>query len=223
MVRELTHLSFEDWVYFVFDHPAEGPEWHPDPEAPYWNGPAALTAEYVIRLFEDPCSALIGFTDEELNKGLWYMISPGLGEHMFCLDEPALPIAMRVRCVRACESLFRKLFLPRCSPHLSHCDWHGAASLNSICYMWWDIMPVFGGPEPEDRRLLHAAALETMAVILRLDSIACQESALHGLGHWHSAFPEQVESMIDAFISTQADAPAALLTYARSARCGCVL
>jgi hypothetical protein len=82
---------------------------------------------------------------------------------------------------------------------------------------------VFGGPAPEDRRLLHAAALETLTAILRLDSITCQESALHGLGHWHSAFPEQVESMIDAFISTHADAPAALLTYARNARCGCVL
>ena len=79
---------------------------------------------------------------------------------MLCLDEPSLPIETRLRCVRACESLFRKLLLPRCSPHLSHCDWHGAAPLNSICYMWWDLMPVFGGPEPEDRRSLHAAALE---------------------------------------------------------------
>jgi hypothetical protein len=223
MVQELTYLSFEEWVYFAFDHPAQGPEWHADPEAPYWNGPAALTAEYLIRLFEDPCPALVGFGDDELNKGLWYLISPGLGEHMLCLDEPSLPIETRLRCVRACESLFRKLLLPRCSPHLSHCDWHGATPLNSICYMWWDIMPVYGGPEQQDRRALQAAALETMAAILKFDSIACQESALHGLGHWHSAFPEQVESLIDAFIATHANAPPALLTYARSARCGCVL
>jgi hypothetical protein len=84
-------------------------------------------------------------------------------------------------------------------------------------------MPVYGGPEQQDRRALQAAALETMAAILKFDSIACQESALHGLGHWHSAFPEQVESLIDTFIATHANAPPALLTYARSARCGCVL
>src|SRR5215203_3519238 len=86
MTQELTFLTYEDWVYFIFDHPAEGPEWYADPDAPYWNGPAALTAEYVIRLFEDPCPALEGFTDAELNQGLWYLISPGLGEHMLCLD-----------------------------------------------------------------------------------------------------------------------------------------
>ena len=60
MNKVLTDLTFKEWVSFIFDHPAEGPEWHGDP-----------------------------FTDAELNKGLWYMISPGLGEHMLCLDEPA--------------------------------------------------------------------------------------------------------------------------------------
>src|SRR5829696_3153302 len=177
----ITHLTFEDWVNFIFDHPAKGPDWYADQDAPFWNGSAALTAEYVTRLFEDPCPALEGFTDAELNKGLWYLISPGLGEHMLCLDEPSLPIETRVRCVRSCESLFRKLFLPRCSPHLSHRDWAGAAPLNSICYMWWDIMPVYGGPEPQDRERLHVATLDTMGTILSLDSLACQESALHGL------------------------------------------
>ncbi|HEX2136229.1 MAG TPA: hypothetical protein VHG30_10045 [Microvirga sp.] len=223
MVQELTHLPFEEWVAFVFDHPTQGPEWYWDLDAPYWNGPAALTTEYLIRLFEDPGHASSRFSDAQLNQGLWYLISPGLGEHMFCLDDPTVAIEMRVRCVRSCESLFRKLLLPRCSPHLSHRDWVGAAPLNAVCYMWWDIMPVHGGPEPEDRRALHAAALETMAAILRLDSLACQESALHGLGHWRSRFAEQVEGLIDAFIEAHPDAPRELLTYARAARCGCVL
>ena len=79
--------------------------------------PAALTAEYVTRLFEDPVPALKGFPAAELNMGLNYIITPGLGEHMFCLDDPTVPLPARLRCVRACESLFRKLLLPRCSPH----------------------------------------------------------------------------------------------------------
>src|SRR5688572_17266052 len=61
MSKPIDHLSFEQWVYFIFDHPEEGPAWYADPDAPYWNGPAALTAEYVIRLFEDPALALEGF------------------------------------------------------------------------------------------------------------------------------------------------------------------
>jgi hypothetical protein len=223
MSEPIVYLHFEDWVLFIFDHPAEGPEWHADPGAPSWDGPAALTAEYATRLFEDPVPALEGFSDAEINKGLWYLISPGLGEHMLCLDEPAVPLEARVRVVRSCESLFRTLFLPRCSPHLSHRDWAEAAPLNSICYMWWDIMPVYGGPVPQDQQALHEAALSTMAAVLDMDSPACQESALHGLGHWHSGFPETTEAIIDTFLQAEQQFLPELITYARSARCGCVL
>ena len=223
MSKPVDHLSFEQWVYFIFDHPAEGPAWHADPNAPYWDGPAALTAEYVFRLFEDPALALEGFTDAEVNNGLWYLISPGLGEHMRCLDDPSLAIGTRVRCIRSCESLFRKLFLPRCSPHLSHRDEPGSNALNSVCYMWWDILPVYGGPRPEDRVTLHEATLDTMEAVLEMPSIACQESALHGLGHWRSFFPQRTETLINRFLADHLDARSELLAYARSARCGCVL
>jgi hypothetical protein len=223
MSRPIKHLSFDDWLLFIFDHPAEGPEWYADPAAPYWNGPAALTAAYVTRLFEDPIPALAGLTDAEINKGLWYLIGPGLGEHMLCLEEPDLALGTRVQVVRSCEGLFRQLFRPRCSPHLSHRDGANAAPLNSICYMWWDIMPVYGGPVPQDRQALQEAALETMAAVLALDSLACQESALHGLGHWHSGFPEQTEALIDAFLHQHPQIPDQMRIYAQSARGGCVL
>ena len=223
MNKVLTDLTFEEWVAFIFDHPADGPEWYWAPDAAYWTGSAAVTAEYVTRLFEDPCPALLGFSEAQLNQGLWYLISPGLGEHMLCLDDPSLALDARVRCIRSCESLFRKLLLPRCSPHLSHRDWTGAAPLNSVCYMWWDLMPVYGGSKTEDRLALQGTALSTMAAILALDSVACQESALHGLGHWHAAFPREVESLIDRFIASHANVVPELLEYARSARCGCVL
>jgi hypothetical protein len=223
MSKPIDYLSFEQWAYFIFDHPVEGPAWHADPDAPYWNGPAGLTAEYVTRLFEDPAPVLEGLTDAEVNNGLWYLISPGLGEHMLCLDEQSLSIETRVRCVRSCESLFRKLFLPRCSSHLSHRDEPGAHPLNSVCYMWWDILPVYGGPRPEDRAVLNEAALDTMVAVLEMGSLACQESALHGLGHWHSSFPLRTEALIDRFVADHQHARSELLTYAKSARCGCVL
>ena len=223
MSEPIADLSFEDWTHFIFDRPAEGPEWHADPAAPYWSGSAGVTADYVTRLFEDPVYALEGFTDAEINKGLWYLISPGLGEHMLCLDDSSLAISARVACVRSCQSLFRKLFEPRCSAHLSHRNEEGSNPLNSICYMWWDIMPVYGGPRPNDRTALHEAALESMETVLALDSVACQESALHGLGHWHSAFPARTEAAIDRFITNSQSSRADLIMYARNARCGCVL
>ena len=76
----------------------KAPQWYCDAEAPFWNGPAELTAAYVTRLFEEPLPALEGFREAELNIGLNYLISPGFGEHMRCLDDPAMPLPARAMC-----------------------------------------------------------------------------------------------------------------------------
>ena len=44
-----------------------------------------------------------GYSDAEFNMGLNYLISPGPGEHMRCLDDPSVPLAARLRCVQACD------------------------------------------------------------------------------------------------------------------------
>ncbi|MBP0116549.1 hypothetical protein JWS04_36965, partial [Bradyrhizobium vignae] len=49
-----------------------------------------------------------------------------------------------------------------------------------------------------DLPTLHDCALQTMDRIL-FKSIACQESALHGLGHWHRDYREKVSHIIDRF------------------------
>jgi hypothetical protein len=46
---------------------------------------------------------------------------------------------------------------------------------------------------------------------------------LHGLRHWHGAFPKVVEGLIDGFLATHSDARPELLAFARSTRCGYVL
>ena len=54
-------------------------EWHGDPDESYRNAPAPLTAEYVMRLFENPLPVLEGFSGRRAEQGLRCMISPGLG------------------------------------------------------------------------------------------------------------------------------------------------
>jgi hypothetical protein len=58
--------------------------------------------------------------------------------------------------------------------------------------------------------------------ILHLDSLACQESALHGLGHWQPEHEEKVAAIIDDFCEAYRETDPRLLVYAKSARCGCV-
>src|SRR5262249_33104418 len=103
-----------------------------------------------------------------------------------------------------------------------HLDEPGVNPLNSPCYMWWDITPVPSGATDADQGPLTDACLSVMERTLALDSIACQENALHGLGHWHSHFPERVESIIDAFLTSDPNIRPELRKYALSARGGCV-
>jgi hypothetical protein len=78
-------------------------------------------------------------------------------------------------------------------------------------------------PDDPDRAALHEAALATMQRILALDSIACREAALHGLGHWQREYPGQVERIVDRFFESKGRIDPRLIDYAKAARCGCVL
>jgi len=73
--------------------------------------------------------------------------------------------------------------------------------------------------EPE----IHQATLSVMSEVLDLPSETCQFSALHGLGHWHAHHPEQVEQIVDAFLTRHKDLRPHLIEYAGRARLGSVL
>jgi len=113
--------------------------------------------------------------------------------------------------------VFAQVFAARCVASLGHLEKVSADPLNTTCYMWWDLFPSWGQGERE----VDAALLSVMEEILSLDSIACQESALHGLGHWHSNHPDRVHEVIERFLQ-RGTAPAELSSYARSAQQGCV-
>jgi hypothetical protein len=62
-----------------------------------------------------------------------------------------------------------------------------------------------------------------MAHILSFNSLAYQESALHGLGQWQGTHDRQVPAIIDGFLGANPDIDPRLIRYAKAARCGCVL
>ena len=137
---------------------------------------------------------------------------------MLALAEASVPDDVRVRCLDSFFPLFRDVFKPRCTVGLSHLDQCPGNPLNGVCYMWWDAMDFYPGPEDPARRSVDRAALEVMGHLLELDSVPCKESAIHGLGHSRSAYPSIVEPMLDAAMVRARDWPAGLLAYAQQAR-----
>src|SRR5260370_39723661 len=152
---------------------------------------------------------LTPYSDETLNRAFW-----DLSSVWYALGEESIASSLRHRVVNSFEILFREFFATRCSPILGHRNEHGSA-LNLACYMWWDLDCWNFTPSSD--------LLEVMRSTLAIDHVACQESALHGLGHWyHRQQRAAVESIIDEFLDRETHLRVELRKYAEAARIGCV-
>jgi hypothetical protein len=208
--------EFEHWVRSVFDHPGEGPEWYWDPEFEPAEPEPTQCALLLSELFAHAGAHLAAYADSQVARGLWFLAGNGLSDYSLALVDARVDVSIRSDCFAAIPTLFDQVFRPRCPSILSHRATQNEFPINTTCYMWWDLFPSWGEPKRE----IDDDALSAMSCILELDSLACQESALHGLGHWCSAYPAQVGEAIDRFLVEPR--PPELEAYALAAREGCV-
>lgn len=220
-MTNFAHPSFETWIAHCFDHPVTSDAWYFAPDAPEWVAPAELTLAYLTRLFSTSIDSVGRFSDAQFNQGFWYLASDECSDHMFLLVDASLPEAARLDCLRAMKHLFAELFFSRCTNLPSHgqpAD-AGLSPLNAICYMWWDVMPIHGEPNDPRRAAFDMAVLALLRDTLGLGSFACQESALHGLGHWSYYYRAQVREIVEHYLGDAPDS-AVLGAYARLAADG---
>ncbi|WP_119304488.1 hypothetical protein [Dongia deserti] len=219
-----TDLSYEDWIDYVFGHavPFSEQAWYFNADEDWWDPEPAQAVAYMTQLFETPEPLAEQFADSQIGQGLYYLVDNGAGAYCRFLTDATVPIEARLACVEAMSSLFARLFQPRCEPVLSHLDEPGDNELNRICYMWWDIMPIGAVKESSGSDPIQDGCLSEMEDILRLPNPACQESALHGLGHWAHAYPEFTETTINAYLAANPTLRPELVRYAHAARAGCV-
>ncbi len=221
----LRDLAYETWLDHAFGHEVRigRNPWFFDEDRAFWQPTSAEYVAHLTRLFENPEPLVDVFADSQIAQGLTYLVDTmAVGDDRHLAD-PAVPVADRLRLIASIATLFERLFARRCSPHLSHLDEPGAAVLNGRCYMWWDTFPSIGLDGDRHLGEMQNAVLSVMERTLSLRSIACQESALHGLGHWSRENGGRVESIIDDFVAHHGDARPELLRYAGAARSGCIL
>lgn len=203
-------VAFEDWVVGVFDPTVEDP----------WP-PAAQELEYLTRLFSDPTGTLEGLSDEEIGVGLWSVLDSGGAGTALALNDATLPLDARIACVRQIRNLYQELFVPRCAERLGHLSEQGGR-LEMICYMFWDVA-VFGGPPGErEGNLFEDAVLDVLEDALYLEHAACQESAIHGLGHRVRRHPDRAPAVLNRWLRSGPLRDPRLRPYAEAARTGCI-
>jgi hypothetical protein len=175
-------------------------------------GPDRSTLQRLAEVFESSATLLAPYSDVTLNRAFWDLSS----KVFFALGDNSIEWVLRERVINSFEILFREVFAVRCEPVLGHLEEEGSP-LNSACYMWWDFDCWYSTPA--------SALLTVMRSILSIDHVACQESALHGLGHWFhwEQSAAAVRRIIDEFLARERHLRTELREYAYSARTGYVL
>ena len=209
--------AFGQWVESVFQHEFRDPSWWRDEGASLPLAPEAdpiHALDLLTRLFETP-SGLDRYTNPQVAQGLWFLFDSTCSEYMALLRNPQLALPSRLRCIAAIFTLNRDLFAVRCPPELDDPNEH---SLSTTCYMLWDLSEALE-PKP-DEPAIDQACMETLTKILAIKHPVCQQSALHGLGHWAGSYQRRVEQIVDAFLRKSSKLHPKLMDFAVKARSG---
>jgi hypothetical protein len=198
-------IAGESYPQFVHREVEDWPDPVPDKDA----------LQYLIRLFENPEESLRYFSDAQIAAGLWELSSGDV----HCVNNRDIAIEDRERLIGSVATFFRDFFDKRCVPQLSNNATEHLSPLNTICYMWWEVIHIGGAKDDPDADRLNARAMGVKELVLALPNPACKEAALHGLGHLvrHS---DRAHAIIESFLRTRPDPE--LEDYARAALTGCI-
>lgn len=203
-------IAFDDWLLAAFVGDGD--------DTPSPSARQSLT--HLTRLFADPVTSLADYGDDDIAAGLWRLLAYG-DITVGVVGDITLPLADRTACVAAISTVYRDLFLPRCSEGLGRLS-EQQSELDGACYMFWDIADIGGAPGTRDGTLLEDAVLEVLEHALGLPHAACQESAVHGLGHRVDRHPRRAPEILDRWRRTGRARDPRLDAYAAAAGSGCI-
>lgn len=202
--RDLTNISFDDFVCLIFNRAEQTKRNGPFPEVEVDN---KRLCTYYVRLFQKPEFLLSRFTKQELEEGFWEMMA---GHHDWSLgnlmEYSDAPLSSRKECMESMAVLFERLFVTEPLDTSVHMWW------DSFCYSWncGNRKRERGGEDLE----LQDAYFHALAKVLAIDSWICQGAALHGLGHLHHP---DTSALISRYIDEHPSLTKEQVAYAQAA------
>ena len=207
---------YQEWLDHVFNHEVKNPQWHFDSDAPVFEAPDSEIAELLMQTFLNAGNDLAEYSDAQVDQGIWYLADPSCSSFMFAIKSSEVPLPKRLKAIESIFNLNLECYAKRCTEALGHLSETGS-SLNSSCYMFWDVCPITSLDDVPEAKEMQDAILNVLEKTLTIEHRACRESALHGLSEMTLWRPESVQEIIDHFLSkTKLDKQ--LLTYALNVR-----
>jgi hypothetical protein len=213
---------YQEWIAHVFDHPVSEPEWYwsLSPFEPLFSGGTAIV-DLIAYTFERCGEDLAAFSDAQIDQGLRYLLTSPF-DFFYPIRDSNAPLANKRHAIASIYQLYSHCFSRRCAEVTGHNGEAGGATLNHICYMFWDICPLSYLEKAKHAAELADSIFAVLDRILQIEHRACREGALHGLGEMACWYGPRVAQMVDQFLaSTVVDAE--LRRYALLARNGAVL
>ncbi len=214
---------YQEWLKHVFDHEVTDklPQWYFVEDASLFETSDDEMTELISQTFLNAGKDLTKYTDEQVDQGIWYVVSTSGPNFMHSLKSAEFPLAKRLEAIKNIFYLYSDCFAKRCAETLGHLSEEGSP-LNSSCYMFWDICPITYLKETPNGGEIQDAVLNVLEKTLTIEHRACREGAFHGLSEMSYSRRAAVQEIIDRFLSkTKLDKK--LLAYARNAREGNVL
>lgn len=212
---DLRTARYDQFVAAVFDHPADG-----GAEAKPWYRltrvelvvDPARQVEHMTRAFREARALAGRYSPAQLEAGLWFMGCAAQDDFVEHLWNAGLPWEAREACIAAMESLYA--------------DCLARLRFETIDYMWPDLLAYdyqaghrAPSTDPEDARV-QVALLALFDRLLARPEAACQQAALHGLGHLaHPAAPAR----ITAYLEQHPELTASQREFAAQAMAGALL
>jgi hypothetical protein len=203
------------WLQHIFRQSLRA-KTNPDAAALAAEMPPRDALDLMTRLFLNCGSLLEPFTDQQVAEGLVFLSAAGQSEWMNYIYDPSIGRESRFGCIRSIEAVYRDCFAIRCqNDHATRSS--DLNTLDTVCFMWWDRFPSGGlsTTSDEEREAVHIELVDVIAKTLQIENAACQESALHGLGHFGGPNVKCARVAIDDWLA--AHPHSALRAYAKAA------
>lgn len=158
--------SFDEGVDFIFNYLSN------EKLQDKWYAEEGITKRFgnifagnCIKLFNNPEFLLDKYSFEQINEGFVFILGPRVLIRMWLWNKNNHP-ELRREFITSMVNVFEKVFAKN--------------PLKNSCFMWWDYLRGFN--DDKDLRVMDWM-FEALSQILKINSLECQLSALHGLGH----------------------------------------
>lgn len=152
-----------------------------------WEITDELLIQHATKLFLKPDFLFDEYTLEQIEQGFRFI--PIVGDLELVVWDKKVALSIRQECIVSMVNLFERVFMKN--------------SLGDVTFMWWDSFRSF---EDEPEWEIREVIFNSLTKIIKMDSVICQNSALHGFGHLeHNGKKKVIEQFLETHPSIDAD------------------